>query len=494
MSHACLVSMSLVLATCAGVGCSEVEPVAITNGQGEIAGEVTTSSVILQSRLTTGSTLVDGDLPGAPGVGHFEVASSSSFTEPIRSAWLEATAEHDFIVKAKIEGLSAGTQYYYRLRYGPNEESSQTGPTRTFRTLPGRDVATEVSFVVVTGMNYSVFHEGRRAYTGPDKQLGYPALATIRDMSPAFFVATGDNVYYDVPFQRTARTPAELRKKWHEQFVQPRYSDLFAEVPTYWEKDDHDYRFNDCDNTTAATPSPELGAAMFLEQVPVVDPADPDPVTYRTHRISRDLQIWLTEGRDYRSPNMTPPGPEKTLWGLEQRAWLQRTLLESDATFKILISPTPLIGPDDARQAGRLADGHDAIKRDNHSDPEGFQDERDAFFQWLLENGFLEKHNYIVTGDRHWQYHSIHPAGFEEFSSGALVDANSRLGRNPGDPESTDPDATIAQPFTSAAPTGGFLHVTTVPGSEPTLMFRFFDENGTLLHEVRKVAQTASVG
>ena len=283
--------------------------------------------------------------------------------------------------------------------------------------------------------------------------------------------------------------PPELRQKWHEQFVQPRYSDLFAEVPTYWEKDDHDYRFNDCDNTTDATPSPELGAAMFLEQVPVVDPADPDPVTYRTHRISRDLQIWLTEGRDYRSPNMMPPGPEKTLWGLEQRAWLQRTLLESDATFKILISPTPLIGPDDARQAGRLAEGHDAIKRDNHSDPEGFQDERDAFFQWLLDNGFLEKHVYIVTGDRHWQYHSIHPAGFEEFSSGALVDANSRLGRNPGDPESTDPDATIIQPFTSAEPTGGFLHVTVVPGSDPTLVFRFFDENGALLHEVRKVAQ-----
>ena len=70
-----------------------------------------------------------------------------------------------------------------------------------------------------------------------------------------------------------------------------------------------------------------------------------------------------------------------------------------------------------------------------------------------------------------------------------LVDGNSRLGRNPGDPESTDPDAIITQPFTSAEPTGGFLHVTTVPGAEPTLVFRFFDENGALLHEVRKVAQ-----
>ncbi len=490
MIPTCLIPVLLVFALLALEGCAEVGPVAITTGQGDIAGEVTTDSVILQSRLTTGTALVEGDLSGAEGVAHFEVATSPDFSDVIRSAWLEATSQDDFIVKVKIEGLDAGTQYHYRLRYGPNEQRTRTGPTRTFRTLPGRDTATEVSFVVVTGMNYFAFHErSGRAYTGPDKSLGYPALETILDMRPAFFVATGDNVYYDVPAERAARTPTEMRQKWHEQFVQPRFVDPFSEIPTYWEKDDHDYRYNDCDNTTDAEPSADLGAAMFREQVPVADPADPSPVTYRTHSISRDLQIWLTEGRDYRSPNMMSDGPEKTLWGIEQREWLQRSLLESDATFKILISPTPMIGPDDAKQAGHLAEGHDDIKRDNHADPEGFDDERDAFFQWLLDNGFLDKHFYIVCGDRHWQYHSIHPTGFEEFSSGALVDGNSRLGRNPGDPESTDPDAIIEQPFTSAELTGGFLHITVTPGREPSTAFRFFDEKGELLHEVRKVAR-----
>ena len=85
---------------------------------------------------------------------------------------------------------------------------------------------------------------------------------------------------------------------------------------------------------------------------------------------------------------MMPSGPEKTLWGAEQLAWLRRTLRESDATFKILISPTPMIGPDDAEQAGRPAEGHDALKRDNHADPAGFQHERDQFFDWLTNNGF----------------------------------------------------------------------------------------------------------
>jgi alkaline phosphatase/alkaline phosphatase D len=482
-------------------GCAEVAFPEMTNGQGEIAGEVTTTSVILQSRLTVGRELVEGDLAGAVGRARFQVGTTREFGDSLGSGWLSATPENDFIVKAKIDGLSPGTRYYYRLIFGPDERLVRTGPTRTFATLDGDGVASEVSFVVVTGMNYNAFHHGagpvggdgaraRPAYEGPDKSLGFPGLETILDMKPNFFVATGDNVYYDVPAQSAVTTPDELRKKWHEQFVQPRFADLFAAVPTYWEKDDHDFRFNDSDNTGSADPSVELGIATFHEQVPVVDPAAPNPVTYRTHRINKDLQIWLVEGRDYRSPNMMRAGPGKTLWGAEQRSWLERTLLESDATFRILISPTPMIGPDDAEQAGRPAEGHDTLKRDNHSNPAGFQHERDSFFDWLIDNDFLEEQNfYIICGDRHWQYHSIHPTGVEEFSAGALVDANSRLGRRPGDPESNDPEAMIEQPYTQTERSGGFLRVTISPGVPPTATFRFHDEWGELLHAVEKAAR-----
>ncbi|MDP7337981.1 MAG: alkaline phosphatase D family protein, partial [Vicinamibacterales bacterium] len=344
-----LILFGALLAGCAAEPAPE--PITITNGQGEIAGEVTADSVILQSRLTTEAVIVDGDVPGAPGVARFELATSGSddFADAMESPWLDATAERDYIVQTRMTGLTAGTRYVYRLRYGPSQDNTRVGPTRSFSTLPGADGATEVNFVVVTGMNYNPFHaDGPRAASPEDKALGYPALETILGKQPEFFVATGDNVYYDVPFGRFERTQTFMRQKWHEQLVQPRFIDLFAEVATYWEKDDHDYRYNDTDNTidNEPDPSPALGAATFLEQVPVVDPNAANPVTYRTHRVSRDLQIWLTEGRDYRSPNMAPAGPDKTLWGAEQLAWLKRTLLESDATFKILISPTPMIGPD----------------------------------------------------------------------------------------------------------------------------------------------------
>ena len=137
-----------------------------------------------------------------------------------------------------------------------------------------------------------------------------------------------------------------MRRKYHLQFNQPRFHDLFKQMGTYWEKDDHDYRFNDADPYQDLDIPHELGIKNFREQLPVVDPNDLSAKTYRTFRMSKDLQIWMVEGRDYRSANNLEDGPDKTIWGKEQFNWLKKSLLESDATFKLLISPTPMVGPD----------------------------------------------------------------------------------------------------------------------------------------------------
>ena len=161
-------------------------------------------------------------------------------------------------------------------------------------------------------------------------------------------------------------------------------------------------------------------------------------------------------------------GPNKTLWGTEQRKWLQRTLLGSDAKWKLLITPTPMVGPDMAK------------KQDNHASLTGFRHEADAFFQWVNDNnveGFM-----TICGDRHWQYHSIHPSGVEEFACGALNDENSRLGIAPGDPKGTDPEALIRQPYISQTPNGGFLTVTA--GTDLVLELR--NAKGKQLYQTSK--------
>jgi alkaline phosphatase/alkaline phosphatase D len=479
-----------------GASARDIAPMA---AMGLMVGEVTPTSALVQVRLTNVNHPIDGDVPGRPGVVEFTLSpivegeSSADRSAQTATQLVRATAEHDFIARASFDNLTPGIAYRCTTRIGTDEKSMQDGPSGRFRTLPGPEAATEVRFVVVTGMNYAKFHGNNRIdrkqhlienntelpspYSGADKYLGYPALEAILEKQPHFFVGTGDNVYYDTPRNPRAETITEMRQKWHEQFVQPRYVKLFASVPTYWEVDDHDYRIDDCDNTGDYDPSPELGRRLMLEQLPIAPADDDDAKTYRTHRVSRDLQIWFPENRWYRSPNATPDGPGKTIWGDEQKDWLKRTLKASDATFKLLISPTPMIGPDDKR------------KTDNHTNIGGFQHERDEFFEWLLETGIAREGFFIICGDRHWQYHSVHPSGIEEFSSGALVDANSRLGRLPSDPQSTDPEARIRQPYQQQEPSGGFLMVRVTPseaGKGATLSFEHYDEHGVLLNQHTK--------
>ena len=109
-----------------------------------------------------------------------------------------------------------------------------------------------------------------------------------------------------------------------------------------------------------------------------------------TIRWGRDLQIWILEGRDYRSPNNMPDGPGKSILGREQKAWLFKTLQDSDAKFKLICSPTPIVGPDRKN------------KKDNHAN-EIFAHEGNEIRQKVSAiPGVI-----VFCGDRHWQYASV---------------------------------------------------------------------------------------
>ncbi len=438
-------------------------------GQGVMSGELSDHSISLQTRLTATAELNEsGDLPGTEGVVAFEWSLNKDFTPSSTTPFKKALPEQDFIVRTRLTQLQPHSTYYYRAHYGTSKEKVQASPICSFKTLPGENKTHSVRFIIGSCMNYNKFLHGRKANArGPitatpeDKELGFPAFTAMAAQKPDFFIGTGDIVYYDNRF-RNAESLPELRKCWHEQFRFPRMIGFFQNVPTYWSKDDHDFRYNDSDNTTDRLPLSQTGIDLFREQLPLPEKS------YRTIRVTKDLQIWLTEGRDYRSANHLPDGPDKTLWGDTQKSWLQRTLKTSDAKWKILISPTPLVGPDDAS------------KKDNHTNLRGFRHEADSFFNWLSEN---QIENLItVCGDRHWQYHSIHPSGIHEFACGALNDENARLGRKPGDKKSTDPKALITQPFLSPKPSGGFLLIT----ADEHLSIEFRDDSGEILYQTQR--------
>ncbi len=60
------------------------------------------------------------------------------------------------------------------------------------------------------------------------------------------------------------------------------------------------------------------GQNIFRQQTPV-----PAGLPYRTVRWGRDLQVWIVEGRDFRSANTMADGPAKTIWGAGTKSVVQ---------------------------------------------------------------------------------------------------------------------------------------------------------------------------
>jgi alkaline phosphatase/alkaline phosphatase D len=133
----------------------------------------------------------------------------------------------------------------------------------------------------------------------------------------------------------------------------------------------------------------------------------------------------------------------------------------------------------------------DRYKSDNHANVGGFRHEGESFLSWSRGQGLIDRGLFGITGDRHWQYHSRHPTGFEEFSSGALNDASARRGVRPGSWLSSDREGRIEQIYLQTPPTGGFIHVLVDPPSQDgpaRLELQILDERGASLHSATRTA------
>lgn len=389
-----------------------------------------------------------GATPGAAGQVRVAIlAEGSPAASEATTPWVMVSGESDYIHQFHLKYLQPGTSYRLRVEARDSADAAVSATsTGSFHTPQNADQWQNVSFGVVTG----------QSYWDLDHRDGYHIYPAMQELGVDFLVPTGDTVYLDSEAPR-ARTEALARYHWQRMYSLPRHVEFHRTIPGYWEVDDHDSWVNDGWPTKSAPwMNPltfEEGFNIYREQVPMGDK------TYRTIRWGQGLQIWLVEGRLYRSPNTMPDGPDKTIWGREQMAWLKRSILESDANFRVLISPTPIVGPD-----------RDKGKNDNHAN-DAFAHAGNQFRSWTEQQNL--NNFFTCCGDRHWQYMSIDPnSGLREFSCGPASDVHA--GGNPEQPD--------WQPFLRVE--GGFLTVSVrKQGGAPTIAFRHHDVHGKVVHE-----------
>ncbi|MDX2269593.1 MAG: alkaline phosphatase D family protein [Bryobacter sp.] len=324
------------------------------------------------------------------------------------SAWIEVGPSTDFAAQATLAALLPATDYRYKIETRAAKQSPVDGElTGSFRTLPSPQDRVPARIALLSC----------QMYCHMDREDGFHIYESIARSAPNFLLSCGDNVYYDNE-DPIANSEAVARYHWDRMYSLPTIRECLRKVGGFWLKDDHDTL---SDDAWPAMEGPKMapftfaqGQRIFREQVPAPPANRP---LYRQVRVGRYLELFLTESRDYRTPNTQADGPAKTIWGSEQKQWLFAALKASEAPFKVLVNPNPLVGPDRTR------------KNDNHSNA-GFRTES------LEIRKFLQKEVpgtvIAICGDRHWQYHSVDPeTGLHEFCCGAA--SHLHAGGTPGE-------------------------------------------------------------
>ncbi|QEF99965.1 PhoD-like phosphatase [Stieleria maiorica] len=344
-----------------------------------------------------------GACPGAPGRVRLMYFPGKQRYATKTTDWITTGPDSDFTAQWKLEELKPDTQYAAIIEAQSLDRDETTAVVRgAFRTAPKVNAKKDVKFCITTCHDFIRRDDGMK---------GHKIYPVMTEMQPDFIVHAGDIEYYDKP-DPWAMTIELMRFKWGRIFALPSNRDFYSRTTSYFLKDDHDTLKNDCwAGQSYGSVSFEQGVRLFNEeQFPSLKPR------YTNVRWGRDLEVWFLEGRDYRSPNSMPDGPEKTILGEEQKAWLFKTLEESTAKFKVICSPTPVVGPDRAN------------KKDNHAN-EIFAHEGDQIRAKLatIDNVI------VLCGDRHWQYASFDSdADLWEFGCGPGSEKH-QLGWKPGD-------------------------------------------------------------
>jgi alkaline phosphatase D len=360
---------------------------------------------IYKAQIPSGYTLdqMEGACPGMQGEVKLTYYPLKDVDKKVETEWSPVENEKNFTRQWRVNNLIPDTKYVVEIEARRLKSVKVSDKiSGSFRTPPDSSSKNDINFCIVTCQDYP-----RR----DDSINGHKIYKSMLRVFPDFFVHTGDIEYYDkqAPF---ALTEELMRFKWNRLFALPNQREFYKQVTTYYMKDDHDALTNDAyPGMSYGMVSWERGLEIFdKEQFPSNNP------TYKTIRWGKDLQIWITEGRNYRSKNTDPDGPGKTIWGKEQKDWIFKTLKESNATFKLLICGDPILGPDRNN------------KGDNYSNKE-FKYEGDEIRTYLKQFNNV----FICNGDRHWQYVTNIPGtSLWEFGTGPSSDKHAE-GWNPGD-------------------------------------------------------------
>lgn len=318
------------------------------------SGDVSSDSAVIWARADRAARM------------RVECSTLEDFRSIIATASANALPDRDFTSKVLLEGLPAGQDIFYRVRFEDIDGRGLGGEAQVGRLRTAPAARSSISFAWsgdTIGQGWGI-DEGRG---------GLRTYRTMLDNRPDFFIHSGDHIYADCPVERELKLPdcgiwrnvvteeksvvaetlAQFRGNYKYNWLDPNFRDFHASVPMFAQWDDHEVT-NDwapaatADHTGYAEDGSSLLVARarraFHEFMPMrVAPAQEDGRIYRRIGYGPLLDIFMLDMRSYRDSTFNKGEDRDTsLLGAAQLAWLKRELVASDATWKVIAADMPI--------------------------------------------------------------------------------------------------------------------------------------------------------
>ena len=398
---------------------------------GVASGDVTNDSAVIWSRANGEAEM------------HVEYDTDANFSHPTSvQSLLPANQTTDYTGHVKLKDLSPDALYYYRVWFVSahgNKTESQISDTLTgsFRTSPNTSESEServrpISFVFAADLG------GQKHCRQVDKG-GYSIFEKMQEKLPDFFIANGDMIYAadqcpvegptsnwhnirgnfsgiadpDINWTNIDQVRDVYIKHWQYNRADPYLQSFLQNTSMYSQWDDHEV-INDFgalwpywnsinEDREGYHNIVKEGRDAFFNYSPIDRNHDDINRIYRSFSWGPNLDLIILDARSYRSPNNLADTVEnnKTMLGNEQLKWLEQSLSNSSATWKVISSDVPISVPTGANASilGRdgWANGNDTASFSNKT---GFEREFHGLLKYLDDNNV--KNIVFVTTDVHF--------------------------------------------------------------------------------------------
>ncbi len=366
---------------------------------GVASGDPTQTSVVIWTRVSPAS------LHEVETVS-WEISQDENFSSQIQLGQTTTQAANDFTVKIDVQGLQAGTTYFYRFKHG--NKYSMVGQTST---LPENPQQMRIAFASCSNYEWGYFHNYRFMATDSIDLIVHLG-DYIYEYAPGGYGNASVNRKHVPNHEITSLQ--DYRTRYSQYRLDPDLMKAHASVPFITTWDDHESANNSYKDGAQNHQNDEgdwnerkaVAKKAYYEWLPV---REKQPHLYRSFSLGKLANLIILDtridGRTKQVDSVSDPtyfSLERSILGTRQKDWLLPQL-QSNHTWKIIGNQVPF-GPLHVPElnGGLYLDGWD-----------GYPAERNEIAEVLG----VTDNTVIMTGDYHSSFSRTTPANDQDFKT-----------------------------------------------------------------------------